>query len=597
MNDVIRNIIENQNNFNNYIKYASNLYKQDLDTVFTLFDNDPKGTYYGTFENWNGIERRIKKGEHGILTYKNNRKVYLFDIRQTYGKSITMWKYDNLKTENVIKGLYNHYGINEEVPVNKNKVLFFRAVYKIAENELKKQNYDLNYNDEGIIANLTAQLVLTKCNYNVQSYSSLQMMYSTSVDDLSYLFDISHQLFQDIMPQVIRIEKVAEKVKPKEVEKDKENSKEQYVQASLFNFEEEKEEYEETELDRVLVTGSGFSKGNNRIYRLMTSDMSKDEAIKELKDEYGTGGWTHFFKDGTTGYADHNPKGIQIRHIESDTEAKYSWSQIYDRLKYLIKNDLYLDEKTLEIIKSLENRKEEIFNNKYGITNLNECENILSAIYNTNKNTPNVAELLSEVIEENRYVEKYYETIILVEKTVNCLDEIKELNQDIKELIDNYNIDEENNLHTFVGEQENIIISDVNEEQVKDLIEEENEIIKNDNQNILKKKYDFQDLESAYDTLKEIENPNEEVKSLINEMAEELDYYDNEHFQESSRLVNEAEKILNNGVEAVNYHIPNNEIEYGGAKTKYKNNIEAIKLVKELYQADRNATQEEQESI
>ncbi|MDO5568770.1 MAG: SNF2-related protein [bacterium] len=597
MNDVIRNIIENQNNFNNYVKYASNLYKQDLDTIFTLFDSDPKGSYYGTFENWNGIERRIKKGEHGILTYKNGKKVYLFDIRQTYGKSITMWKYDNLKTENVIKGLYNHYGIYEEIPVNKNKVLFFRAIYKIAEEQLKKQNYDLNFNEEGIVANLTAQLVLTKCNYNVENYSSLQMMYSTSIDDLAYLFDLSHQMFQEIMPQVIRIEKASEKIISKSTEKEKKISREQYVQASLFNLEEQKEEYEETELDRVLVKGSGFSKGNNRIYHLMTSDISKDEAVKELKDEYGMGGWTHYFKDGTTGYANHDSKGISIEHHESNTTANYSWSQVYDRLKYLIKNELYLDERNLEILKSLENKKEKVFNNKYGITNLDECENILSAIYNVNEDTPNVYELLLEVKEENKYAEKYYETIMLVEKTVNCLDEIKDLNIDIKELIDNYYIDDNKTLHTFVGNQESVSIDNVSEEQVQNIIDDENDIIRNDNQKVIKQKYDFQDLESAYDTLKEIENPNEKVSNLINEMAEELDYDDNEHIHESSRLINEAEKLLNNNIEPVNYHIPNNEIEYGGAKIKYKNNVEAIKLVKELYDNDRNATPEEQEIL
>ena len=43
-------------------------------------------------------------------------------------------------------------------------------------------------------------------------------------------------------------------------------------------------------IDYVLGAGSGFSEGKMRIYRQFTESLSKEDNIRFLKNEYGTGG-------------------------------------------------------------------------------------------------------------------------------------------------------------------------------------------------------------------------------------------------------------------------------------------------------------------
>ena len=46
-----------------------------------------------TFDEWNSskIDRRIKPKSKGIPIFDNNFKVYVFDIKQTYGKEYRIW--------------------------------------------------------------------------------------------------------------------------------------------------------------------------------------------------------------------------------------------------------------------------------------------------------------------------------------------------------------------------------------------------------------------------------------------------------------------------------------------------------------------------
>lgn len=50
-------------------------------------------------------------------------------------------------------------------------------------------------------------------------------------------------------------------------------------------------------------------------------------------------------------------------------------------------------------------------------------------------------------------------------------------------------------------------------------------------------------------------------------------------------------------IEKINYHVSTLNVEYGGAKTKYQNNIEAIKLLKTIESENRLATAEEQKVL
>ena len=99
------------------------------------------------------------------------------------------------------------------------------------------------------------------------------------------------------------------------------------------------------DIDSVLVKGSGVQYGKYRIYRQFWKHEDSKKNIEFLRNEYGTGGGTHFYPDGIRGHEWHDGKGILIEKQGSDTKQLLSWSKVEKRLRELIKNDRYLNPK------------------------------------------------------------------------------------------------------------------------------------------------------------------------------------------------------------------------------------------------------------
>lgn len=101
------------------------------------------------------------------------------------------------------------------------------------------------------------------------------------------------------------------------------------------------------DIDSVLLRGSGFQDGKYRIYRQLQKNEDRKSNIDFLKKEYGTGSGTHYFPDGTQGHAWYDGKGIAIEKHGSSVNPDFvlSWAKVEKRLRELIKNDRYLNEK------------------------------------------------------------------------------------------------------------------------------------------------------------------------------------------------------------------------------------------------------------
>ena len=101
------------------------------------------------------------------------------------------------------------------------------------------------------------------------------------------------------------------------------------------------------DIDSVLQMGSSYDKSKYRIYRQLQKNSDSKTNIEFLKQEYGTGGGTHIFPDGTQGGRWADSKGIAIEKQGSytDPDLRLSWSKVEKRLRELIKNDRYLNPK------------------------------------------------------------------------------------------------------------------------------------------------------------------------------------------------------------------------------------------------------------
>ena len=101
----------------------------------------------------------------------------------------------------------------------------------------------------------------------------------------------------------------------------------------------------QADLDNELVRGTGFKNGKYRVYQFYQTIHAQQDALAFLKKEYGIGGHSHTFLDGSSGFVDHDAKGIRFRVRGNDGEQNFSWRAIDSRLKELIVLDRYLTEK------------------------------------------------------------------------------------------------------------------------------------------------------------------------------------------------------------------------------------------------------------
>ena len=115
----------------------------------------------------------------------------------------------------------------------------------------------------------------------------------------------------------------------------------------------------QADLDNELVRGTGFKNGKYRVYQFYQILHTQQDALAFLKKEYGIGGHSHTFLDGSSGFVDHDAKGIRFRVRGNDGEQNFSWRAIDSRLKELIALDRYLTEKEKAYLPTYEQEQAE----------------------------------------------------------------------------------------------------------------------------------------------------------------------------------------------------------------------------------------------
>ncbi len=104
------------------------------------------------------------------------------------------------------------------------------------------------------------------------------------------------------------------------------------------------------DIDSILTRGGNVHNSKYRIYRQFQKREDKKGNIEFLRNEYGTGGGTRTYPDGTEGHEWFDGKGIAIEKQGSYTnpDLLLSWSKVEKRLRELIQNDRYLNPKEKE---------------------------------------------------------------------------------------------------------------------------------------------------------------------------------------------------------------------------------------------------------
>ena len=94
--------------------------------------------------------------------------------------------------------------------------------------------------------------------------------------------------------------------------------------------------------------GSGFEGGKQRIMTLYQTQPVRNLRAKALAKEYGIGGHSHDFLDGSRGFVNHDWKGLEFDHYPDHQKITLKWAQVEKYIDLMIQSDRYLTDKEKE---------------------------------------------------------------------------------------------------------------------------------------------------------------------------------------------------------------------------------------------------------
>ena len=94
--------------------------------------------------------------------------------------------------------------------------------------------------------------------------------------------------------------------------------------------------------------GSGFMGGKQRIMALYQTQPNRSLRAKALAKEYGIGGHSHDYLDGSRGFVNHDGRGMEFDHYPEHKKFTLSWTQVEKYIDLMIQSDRYLTDKEKE---------------------------------------------------------------------------------------------------------------------------------------------------------------------------------------------------------------------------------------------------------
>ena len=94
--------------------------------------------------------------------------------------------------------------------------------------------------------------------------------------------------------------------------------------------------------------GSGFMGGKQRIMALYQTLPDRSLRAKALAKEYGIGGHSHDFLDGSRGFVNHDWKGLEFERYPDHQKTILKWTQVEQYIDLMIQSDRYLTDREKE---------------------------------------------------------------------------------------------------------------------------------------------------------------------------------------------------------------------------------------------------------
>ena len=94
--------------------------------------------------------------------------------------------------------------------------------------------------------------------------------------------------------------------------------------------------------------GSGFAGGKQRIMALYQTQTDRNLRAKALAKEYGIGGHSHDYLDGSRGFVNHDWKGLEFDRYPDHQKIILKWAQVEKYIDLMVQSDRYLTDEEKE---------------------------------------------------------------------------------------------------------------------------------------------------------------------------------------------------------------------------------------------------------
>ena len=361
--------------------------------------------------------------------------------------------------------------------------------------------------------------------------------------------------------------------------------------------------------------GSGFTGGKQRIMALYQTQPDRKLRAKALAKEYGIGGHSHDFLDGSWGFVNHDWKGLEFDHYPDHQKITLKWAQVEKYIDLMIQSDRYLTDKEKEHYAPLA-----LVSAKPDAT-LTRAKNLLREFcqeeYDSEPDFSDLSKIgiaYTHATDEDipiqvnvdlvgYRVERYLGEVLIDERQYESLEDLTETELealDFSELI-SVTDEELEHYHSKAKEYPALL-------PLGTTIHMEGRAFRVDSVNFDKDSVSLQDVALAEMRMPVFrQEPLAVVRSLYEQEQTEPELSDEElgELPISTVIDGEVQTFPDaaaldealNAVPAGNFRITDDRLGEGGAKQKYARNIEAIRTLFKLEQEHRGATAEEQQVL
>ena len=566
--ETFKNIKESEYSWNKFIIYWSKILDDySVDNVLNLYSYNSNGRVFKTFDEWNSdtIERRIKPKSKGIPILKDNYKIYVFDIKQTYGKEYRIWNYNHYTDNSILKYYQNQNNIDNDNNKNIDEN-FYSVIFKHIKSNIEKEYTGIPENEVEFIAKTMTSLFLSKANFNIfrlpSSYENLDKM---NEEDILKCLQISNKetatIFNDFINKVNEIESI-----------------QNYIQTNvLFNYKNEKNvsNKEKEEFINGIEDNSQFD--YKTLESIYDSYLKKYEnSFKKAREHKDILTYARFStEDQAKNYVDPIAK-IRVDGLvneELSNQKKDNNIITSEQMSLFTPREEELASKICDIFNSFDTK----YQNTFEVRNVE-----LQRWDHINSKKRNLTILLKSPLAD--YGENAF-SYFNKDKT----DEIA-LNDGIKNNAFLQSLYKDKDFSIYISpDLIHIMWSNFDDKQF-DLNIPSTKLV---NQKVI----DDETLEKIDEEVSDIVKDND-ISYVVKtaEIIPTRDGIETNVIEEHSYNSNGEE--IKEEYPPINYHISDDKVDTSfGAKSRFEDNIKAIELLKELESEDRNATKEEQDIL